>query len=546
MKKIIFILMCLFPILVVFIAQDVLLEFAAKNNFIPMAKLCLFIGANANSKYYPLTAAVKNNYIKMADLLIKKGANINIEDKNIATPLEIAVTNDNTDMTKLLLKNGATAGNNSNKLLVTAVQQNNNTDMFSLLLEKGVVIGNSGNRLLETAVNKDNIDIAYLLFKNGVSIGNNGKKLLATAVKNNSTYMIDLLLENGADLNIENEQGKTPLEIGVEKDNADMVKFLLQKGANPNIKNKEGKTPIESNNLKYECSDNEVRSELLAAGAEDTICTVWGKAETYINKHQFKSAVKVIKDNSELLGKIQGKLTDKIYAAKNEYLEKEVNKYISKHQFQSARKFVKDNSGNSTLLSQIDTAQNEYLETQINKYLADDNYTKARQFVKQNKKNLNKDNYDYWLFEIDLQHFTFIESVLEEVAPAAGRFYSGRYCYDFVYKLEYISTAFPREMYKNQSGDGMVTEYKGFVFVFAPFGISVFHRENKFPVLIYTYEDGTVTCRSTNDYAKGICNRLPGFYFDTESVTQFDNHKPFKRTEYIKKTGLPIPDSCYR
>lgn len=547
MKKILFIVMCLFPIFVVFVTKDVLLEVAAENNFVPMAKLCLFIGANANSKYYPLTAAVKNNYIKMADLLIKKGANINIEDKNIATPLEIAVTNDNTDMTKLLLKNGATAGNNSNKLLVTAVQ-NNNTNMFSLLLEKGVVIGNSGNRLLETAVNKDNIDIAYLLFKNGVSIGNNGKKLLATAVKNNSTYMIDLLLENGADLNIENEQGKTPLEIGIEKDNADMVKFLLQKGANPNIKNKEGKTPIESNNLKYECSDNEVRSELLAAGAEDTICTVWGKAETYINKHQFKSAVKVIKDNSELLGKIQGKLTDKIYAAKNEYLEKEVNKYISKHQFQSARKFVKDNSGNSTLLSQIDTAQNEYLETQINKYLADDNYTKARQFVKQNKKNLNKDNYDYWLFEIDLQHFTFIESVLEEVAPAAGRFYSGRYCYDFVYKLEYISTAFPREMYKNQYNMGiMATEYKGFHFDFAPFGAGAmsnkYRKDLQKATLNYTYKDGTVLCEAIDDsYAASICERLPGFKLLERGVGRYN--VPF--VKYIK-TGLPvIAGSCYR
>ena len=445
MKKIIFILMCLFPVFVLFIANDILLEFAAKNNFIPMAKLCLFIGANANSKYYPLTAAVKNNYIKMADLLIKKGANINIEDKNIATPLEIAVTNDNTDMTKLLLKNGASASNNSNKLL-------------------------------------------------------------ATAVKNNSTYMVDLLLENGADLNIENEQGKTPLEIAVEKDNADMVKFLLQKGANPNIKNKYGETPIWKNYLQYECADNEVRSELLAAGAEDTICIVWGKAETYVKKHQFKSALKVINDNSATLGKAKNKMLDKINNAQNKYIEEQINEYIDKNQFQS-----------------------------------------ARQFVKQNKKNLNKDNYDYWLFEIDLLHVSFIEQVLEEVAPYAGRFYSGRYCYDFVYKLEYISTVFPREMYKNQKNAGvMMTEYKGFVFTFMPFGTSViankYMKDLQNVSLSYTYKDGTIICESFNDsYTESICKKLHGFRFLERGVGVY---VPF--VKYVK-TGLPTPaGSCYR
>ena len=481
MKKIIFILMCLFPVFVVFIAKDVLLEFAAKNNFISMAKFCLSLGANVNSKYYPLNVAVDNNHIQMSDLLIKKGANLNTEDKNIATPLKIAVTNDNADIAELLLKNGATAGNNSNKLL-------------------------------------------------------------ATAVKNNSTYMVDLLLENGADLNIENEQGKTPLEIAVEKDNANMVKFLLQNGAEPNIENKEGQFPLGANYLLHECSDNAVRIELLAAGAEDTICTVWGKAETYINKHQFKSAVKVIKDNSELLGKIQGKQTDKIYAAKNEYLEKEVNKYISKHQFQSARKAVKDNSGSSTLLAQIDNAQNKYIEGQINEYIDKHQFQSARQFVKQNKKNLNKDNYDYWLFEIDLQHVIFIEQVLEEVAPAAGRFYSGRYCDTNVYKLEQISAVFPRAMYKNQKYAGyIVTVYKDFLFIFGPGGVSA--MSDKLSIgLVYTYKDGKVTCiLFQGSYAVSIFKRMEGFRF-TKNYIGSDN-KP--ATEFVK-TGLPTTGSCYR
>lgn len=64
--------------------------------------------------------------------------------------------------------------------------------------------------------------------------------------KNVSTNpLIKMLLDSGADINAQDNDGKTALMLASEDDKADTVSYLLELGANPHIKDKNGKTALD-------------------------------------------------------------------------------------------------------------------------------------------------------------------------------------------------------------------------------------------------------------------------------------------------------------
>ena len=60
------------------------------------------------------------------------------------------------------------------------------------------------------------------------------KSALHLAIKKNNLDIIKWLLENGVDINIKDEDGRTPLMDSVLNLKISMVKFLLEKGASTN------------------------------------------------------------------------------------------------------------------------------------------------------------------------------------------------------------------------------------------------------------------------------------------------------------------------
>ena len=56
--------------------------------------------------------------------------------------------------------------------------------------------------------------------------------------------IVKLLLEHNADIDCQDDQGRTPLLIAAEKGNIEMVEILLQRGANIDLQDKEGRTPL--------------------------------------------------------------------------------------------------------------------------------------------------------------------------------------------------------------------------------------------------------------------------------------------------------------
>ncbi|MEO0202771.1 MAG: ankyrin repeat domain-containing protein [candidate division WOR-3 bacterium] len=84
---------------------------------------------------------------------------------------------------------------------------------------------------------------------------NNGKTPLHIAVENEYEDIVKLLLEKNVDVNIKDNEGNTPLHKAVKNGNYFIIKELLKFGADKNIKNNEGKTPFD---LAKELGDDEI------------------------------------------------------------------------------------------------------------------------------------------------------------------------------------------------------------------------------------------------------------------------------------------------
>ena len=56
--------------------------------------------------------------------------------------------------------------------------------------------------------------------------------------------IVKLLLEKGADINVQDNDGRTPLHEAMSYQAFGVARFLLENGANVNLKNKDGDTPI--------------------------------------------------------------------------------------------------------------------------------------------------------------------------------------------------------------------------------------------------------------------------------------------------------------
>jgi len=87
------------------------LQGAAANNWIDLAKLYLFRGANVNCRSEeggsPLHEAAGNGFLEFAKLLVENGANVNQKDDNGKTPLTIALEYKHPEIAEFLRKHAA-------------------------------------------------------------------------------------------------------------------------------------------------------------------------------------------------------------------------------------------------------------------------------------------------------------------------------------------------------------------------------------------------------------------------------------------------------
>ena len=179
---------------------DTPLILAVKKGNIQIIKLLLNKGANPNEKddennWTPLYWAINNIYInnnyEIVEILIKKKSSLKIKDKFGYTPLHWAAKKNEFRICKLLI--------NQRKININSKTKTGFTPLMLSVVDD----------------DEEAVKITSLLIANGAEVDlqdDKGRTALIYAVINNSLPNIKILLNSKANVNIADEQSKTAID----------------------------------------------------------------------------------------------------------------------------------------------------------------------------------------------------------------------------------------------------------------------------------------------------------------------------------------------
>jgi len=255
------------------------LHLASYNGRAAIARVLLDGGAAANlmgnQGRTPLHSVAEGRFfyseddgIRVAQLLLERGADVNAPDEDNKTPLHLASYYGNVEIVRVLLDGDATTHSKGNRGWtplheVTRCEDQysmDNTDVLvaQLLLERGADVNASDedNRTpLHLASYYGKAEIVRVLLDSHAttsSKGNQGWTPLHEVAqsehyysRNNGDVLVaQLLLERGADVNVPDDDNRTPLHLASYFGRVEMVLVLLNAGANASAKNAQGQTPL--------------------------------------------------------------------------------------------------------------------------------------------------------------------------------------------------------------------------------------------------------------------------------------------------------------
>lgn len=200
----------------------------------------LEITTNSNGKK-PIHIVCSKRSLNMLELLAEKGINLEATDDDGRTPAHYACINGCYDQLKFLMDRKVnlefkdTVGYTPVKHLL----DNGNIQCLELMVERGLI-------LTKTDINNYGLDrfackhdnIKFLRYLN--DIANKSKEPLNTSdliLIANNIEIIKYLLEIGANINCQDENGRTPLIKACMYNNFEIAKLLIFKGANIDLKN---------------------------------------------------------------------------------------------------------------------------------------------------------------------------------------------------------------------------------------------------------------------------------------------------------------------
>ena len=231
-------------------------DFSTMRELITSGQISLEPDEYGNSFLHQAAANASPEMIKM---LITMGANMHVRNENGMTPYEVSMTSWNAEGLNGFLDAGLSldAKGSQNMTLPLEVAALADWQTMETFLQKTGVDVNytdeTGYSLVHAACAQGNLGALTTLMNKGAR-ADQKDMVASTPLHRLVAYRhlaaerelgVDRLIYMGADLNAQDNKGKTPMHIAVQFGAPRLVKKLINEGADVNIKDQEGKTPMD-------------------------------------------------------------------------------------------------------------------------------------------------------------------------------------------------------------------------------------------------------------------------------------------------------------
>ncbi|CAG0903091.1 unnamed protein product, partial [Cyprideis torosa] len=242
------------------------LFFATWGNRHSVVEVLLAHGADPNiANHYGTSPLHQARSAGTAELLIAKRAEVNAQDERGKTPLFVATDWNRHSVVEVLLANGADP-NIASEVERSPLHQAESAETAELLIQKGAEVNakdRRGKTPLFVAIENNRHSVVEVLLANGADPNIASEDERSPLHQAESAETAELLIQKGAEVNAQDERGKTPLFVATDWNRHSVVEVLLANGADPNIASEDERSPL------HQAVSAETAELLIQKGAEE-------------------------------------------------------------------------------------------------------------------------------------------------------------------------------------------------------------------------------------------------------------------------------------
>ncbi|KAJ5594599.1 uncharacterized protein N7459_000807 [Penicillium hispanicum] len=231
---------------------------AVRHGHTEIAEMLLNAGADVNAEtswnQTVLSAAISGGFVDAVALVIDRGASMDLPMEDDGSPLSYAAKCGHSEVVSLLLKMNVPvedAGLNEGTPLFWAARCGH-AECMKQLMDAGAnvqVTTERGENALHWAASSGDKQAVSLLLDKGTPFDipdRRGRTALswACAAFRRNVNVVELILQQNVNLEIKNEEGRTPLSVAAMRGFKNAVHLLLDHGADPATTDHDGCTPL--------------------------------------------------------------------------------------------------------------------------------------------------------------------------------------------------------------------------------------------------------------------------------------------------------------
>ena len=223
------------------------LTLAAERDIEEISRLLVENGADVDGKdYLGQTAIFRIGKLAIVKILVNRGANVNVQDKYGRTPLMIHAEKGNKDIVSYLVAHGADV-DRKDTVGWTALHISGHLTIVKILVDGGANVNvqdSDGHTPLMIHAENGNKDIVSYLITHHADVDRRDTAGWTALHISGHLTIVKILVDGGANVNVQDDKGRTPLMIHAEKGNKDIVSYLIAHGADVDKKDSKGQTAL--------------------------------------------------------------------------------------------------------------------------------------------------------------------------------------------------------------------------------------------------------------------------------------------------------------